>query len=143
MTTSGPLDPVEVGSAASLTVEFSDKGILDTHSAQWEWGDGQTSAGAVTETGGSGSAAGTHAHAAPGVYTVKLTVTDKDGDSDSEYYRYVVVYDPSGGHVIGGGWINSPVGAYILSAASLPLGRLAMPIIVKTDRSRLINKPIG
>lgn len=28
------------------------------------------------------------------------------------YEQYVVVYDPSGGFVTGGGWINSPAGAY-------------------------------
>ena len=27
-------------------------------------------------------------------------------------YQYVVVYDPEGGFVTGGGWINSPPGAY-------------------------------
>src|SRR5262249_58502429 len=28
------------------------------------------------------------------------------------YFQYVVVYDPSAGFVTGGGWINSPAGAY-------------------------------
>jgi hypothetical protein len=28
------------------------------------------------------------------------------------YIGYVVVYDPNGGFVTGGGWINSPLGAY-------------------------------
>jgi hypothetical protein len=27
-------------------------------------------------------------------------------------YRYVVVYDPNGGFITGGGWIDSPTGAY-------------------------------
>ena len=31
---------------------------------------------------------------------------------DSATYRYVVVYDPDGGFVTGGGWIDSPAGAY-------------------------------
>ena len=28
--------------------------------------------------------------------------------------KYVVVYDPLGGYVTGGGWVNSPLGAYML-----------------------------
>ena len=46
------------------------------------------------------------------MYTVKLTVTDKDGGSGESVFHYVVVYDPSAGFVTGGGWINSPAGAY-------------------------------
>jgi hypothetical protein len=30
----------------------------------------------------------------------------------SQSYEYVVVYDPNGGFMMGGGWFNSPVGAY-------------------------------
>ena len=30
-------------------------------------------------------------------------------------YQYVVVYDPGAGFVTGGGWINSPAGAYYLN----------------------------
>jgi hypothetical protein len=39
-------------------------------------------------------------------------VTDKDGGSGQAIFQYVVVYDPSAGFVTGGGWINSPAGAY-------------------------------
>jgi hypothetical protein len=42
-----------------------------------------------------------------------LTATDDDGGvSDESVYQYVVVYDPNGGFVTGGGWIDSPAGAY-------------------------------
>ena len=45
--------------------------------------------------------------------SVRVTVTDKDGESDSATATdYIVVYDPSGGFVTGGGWIMSPAGAY-------------------------------
>ncbi len=47
-----------------------------------------------------------------GVYTVTLTVTDPYGASDS-CQAMLVVYDPSGGFVTGGGWIWSAKGAYI------------------------------
>ena len=48
----------------------------------------------------------------PGVYVIQLTVIDKDGDFGTAVFQYVVVYDPDGGFVTGGGWIISPVGAY-------------------------------
>ena len=35
-----------------------------------------------------------------------------DGGFDTEIFEYVVVYDPNDGFVTGGGWIDSPAGAY-------------------------------
>ena len=46
-----------------------------------------------------------------GIYDVVLTVTDSHGATAS-CTAMVVVYDPSGGFVTGGGWIWSPAGAY-------------------------------
>lgn len=43
-----------------------------------------------------------------------LTLTVGDGQSDSSDYTLLVVYDPEGGFVTGGGWIDSPEGAYIV-----------------------------
>ncbi len=54
-----------------------------------------------------------HAYGEAGIYTVTLSVTDPDNLSDTASYQYVVVYDPNGGFVSGGGWIDSPAGAYI------------------------------
>ncbi|MHC4432793.1 MAG: hypothetical protein ACYTBS_13210 [Planctomycetota bacterium] len=51
------------------------------------------------------------AFTAAGIYDVVLTVTDSHGASDS-CTAMVVVYDPSAGFVTGGGWIDSPAGAY-------------------------------
>ncbi|MGR9105876.1 MAG: PKD domain-containing protein [Gammaproteobacteria bacterium] len=47
----------------------------------------------------------------PGIYDVSLTVNDGRADSDPATTT-VVVYDPTGGFVTGGGWIDSPAGAY-------------------------------
>jgi hypothetical protein len=106
-----PLDPVQVNTEISTSADFTDPGVLDIHTAEWDWGDGDTSPGTVTETDGSGSVSGGYIYTTPGVYTVGLTVTDKDGDSGQSVYQYVVVYDPDGGFVTGGGWIDSPEGA--------------------------------
>src|SRR5262249_48643947 len=94
------------------TATFSDPGVLDTHTAVWDWGDHTTSAGAVSGANGSGTVSGSHIYTAAGVYTVTLTVTDKDGAAAQSVFRYVVVYDPSAGFATGGGWITSPAGAF-------------------------------
>jgi len=109
-----PLEPVAINTLITVSASFTDPGVLDTHTAVWDWGVG-SSAGIVSEANGSGSASGSHTYTTPGVYTVKLTVTDNDGAvSNESVYQYVVVYDPSGGFVTGGGWITSPLGAYTL-----------------------------
>ena len=109
----GPTDPVALGTAVTVNGAFTDAGILDTHTATINWGDGSSSSGAVSETNGIGTVTGTHVYTAAGIYSVQLTVTDNDGGADPTAFQYVVVYDPNGGFVTGGGWINSPAGAYV------------------------------
>jgi len=106
------VDVVAASGTVDVTADFTDPGILDTHVAVWEWGDGSTSGGDVVEVDGDGTATGNHVYADIGVYTVTLTVTDKDGGSGASVYEFVAVYDPSAGFVTGGGWIDSPAGAY-------------------------------
>jgi PKD repeat protein len=55
---------------------------------------------------------GSHTYTDPGVFPVVLTVTNSSGASDTSRFEYVVVYDPAGGFVTGGGWIDSPENAY-------------------------------
>jgi len=97
------IDPVPVNANISMIASYVDNNI---GSAFWEWGDDNTSEGAVGL-----QILGDHAYARPGVFTVKLNVTDICGETNSEIYQYIVVYDPEGAFVTGGGWINSPVGA--------------------------------
>ncbi|MHA2312873.1 MAG: PKD domain-containing protein [Candidatus Thorarchaeota archaeon] len=111
-TITGPLDPVSVGIDFEMFGEFTDPDIDDTHTAIWDWGDGTTSAGTVDQT--ARTVAGSHVYETPGVYTVKLTVVDSFGESDTKTWsQYCVIYDPSAGFVTGGGWIDSPPGAYV------------------------------
>ncbi|MBK4735588.1 PKD domain-containing protein [Noviherbaspirillum pedocola] len=114
--TLGPIlanDPAPIGSQINASMKFSDTDSADTHTASWSWGDGSTSVGNVTEPSASvaGSIAASHVYTTPGVYNITVTVTDSGGKSSSVGGQ-VVVYDPNGGFVAGGGWINSPVGAY-------------------------------
>lgn len=108
-----PAEPAAIDTVIAVSAPFTDPGTLDTHTALVEWGDGTISAGVVTEANGSGSVTGSHAYTTPGVYTVTMTVTDNDGGAGEAIYQYIVVYDPNGGFVTGGGWINSPAGAYV------------------------------
>jgi hypothetical protein len=93
------IDPNPVVTVNETITASTDIGA-STASITWDWGDGtqSTSAGA-TET---------HSYLEAGVYTVTLYV---GGDFMADF-EYVVVYDPAAGFVTGGGWIDSPAGAY-------------------------------
>lgn len=108
----GPLAPASAGTAVSMLGNITDPDLNDAHAALWTWGDGTSSAGTVSESNGSGTAMGQHTYISAGVYTVLLTVSDPSGGTSVGTYHYVVVYYPNGGFVTGGGWINSPAGAY-------------------------------
>jgi len=102
-----------VGTPVNFTGTFADN-AGDTHTAQWMF-DNLAQAGTVDEINGTVTA--THVFATAGVYQVKLTVTDQLGasgtaDTVGGLPAMVVIYDPSGGWVTGGGWINSSAGAY-------------------------------
>jgi hypothetical protein len=101
-----------VGTPVTLTAIYADPGTADTHTAQWTF-DALTASGPAS----GGSVNTSYTFTSAGVYKVKLTVTDDDGgmgtaDAVGGQVAYVVVYDPSAGFVTGGGWINSPAGAY-------------------------------
>lgn len=106
--TTCPVDPHAVNTDVSFGGTFTDPGTLDTHTMSVDWGDGTT-----TDVSGVNSPVGsTHQYPAAGIYDIAVTVTDDDGGTDTQYCGFVVVYDPDGGFVTGGGWINSPAGAY-------------------------------
>ncbi|MEW6002584.1 MAG: thrombospondin type 3 repeat-containing protein, partial [Nitrospirota bacterium] len=110
-----PADPQRVNGTVNAAAPFNDLSKTDTHTVFWDWGDGTTSSGTVNESAGSGTVEGSHAYDTAGVYTIALKV--HDGNEPDFYgtgtYRFVVVYDPEGGFVTGGGWIESPAGAYM------------------------------
>jgi hypothetical protein len=102
-------DPAIYTSNANIIVHLTDVGVLDTHTCAFTAPPPVTLA-SVTAAGGSCSAT----YPTPGttgVIPVTVTVTDDDGGVTTMSF-YVVFYDPSAGFVTGGGWINSPVGAY-------------------------------
>jgi len=106
---------LQVNNATTAQASFTDPGVLDTHTATWDWGDGTTPTnGTVVESNGSGTVgADSHTYTTAGVYTVTLTVTDKDGGVGTQTYQYVSVYNPtSQGLFSAGQRFNSPAGAY-------------------------------
>jgi len=74
----------------------------DSLSYAWTFGDGTDATGATP----------THSYAAAGIYDVCLTVHDDGALASPQACTLAVVYDPSAGFVTGGGWIDSPAGAY-------------------------------
>jgi hypothetical protein len=88
------------------------------HTAQWSFGT-LSASGTVVEPSGSklGTVTGTYTFTSPGIYRVRLNVTDNNGvtsyvNTAGELEAIVVIYDPSAGYTIGGGWIDSPAGAF-------------------------------
>ena len=109
-TVAGNLYPIT--QPVSVKATFSDPGTVDTHTCS----STATSPGLTTLSAGAASASGTtcsnvFTFTEAGVYDVTITVTDKDNGSDSRTIQ-VIVYDPTAGFVTGGGWIDSPAGAY-------------------------------
>ncbi len=65
----GPDQTVDEGDTVSFSGSFTDPGA-DTHTIEWDFGDGQTASETLTPT---------HEYGDNGVYPVTLTVTDDDG----------------------------------------------------------------
>jgi len=105
--------PVAVGTPVAFRGSFTDN-AGDAHTAQWLL-DGAAIPAAVDEA--ARAVSGTHTFAAPGVYSVELPVTDQCGGSGTareidDVDEMVVVFDPREGFIAGGGWIDSPAGAW-------------------------------
>ena len=105
-----PVEPVEVGTTVNASASFLDADDDGSHAASWNWGDGSNTSGTLDQD--ANTVADDHTYTEPGIYIVALTVSDTDDNDGIGTHHYVVVFDPDGGFVTGGGWINSPAGAY-------------------------------
>lgn len=114
--------PASLGDWVTLTGTFCDPdtaGSGHTQDANIDWGDGgDLSPGTIIplepseECDAPRQVIAEHLYASTGVYTVTMTVIDERGLSDSAEFRYAVIFDASDAFVTGGGWIDSPEGAY-------------------------------
>jgi PKD repeat protein len=128
-----PLDPIAANTPVMLAATFTDVGTGDTHTGVFELGTGgPIVSGSIVETNGSGSMSASISFSESGVYTIIARVTDDDGgvgSRSSAMEIFVVVYDPSTSFATGGGWINSPAGAYVAEPALT--GRASFGFVVK------------
>lgn len=107
--TVSPLGLLEDAVFASAT--HGDNNLV---AATWNWGDESFSSADINGSQISGS----HVYGEAGLYNVTLTIEDACGLTDTEVYSYIVIYNPCNGFVTGGGYINSPAGAYASSPSS-------------------------
>jgi hypothetical protein len=122
----GPSAPVALGSPVTVTGTFSDHGRTgDTYtiSSTWTTITGSVSVpnvGATSYNANTGTFSIVTPNTIPaGVYTVTVNVTDRWNVSSTpvSVSTYVVVYDPSGGFVTGGGWIVADAGSCVQTYA--------------------------
>jgi hypothetical protein len=109
----GPSVPLPINSSVAITNNFTDS-CPQTHTVTFIWDDLTPNTSVIVAPGGT-VARTNHTYTAAGVYTIGVIVTDACGNSQTNLaaFEFVVIYDPSGGFVTGGGWINSPSGAYV------------------------------
>ena len=110
----GPLLPTALGTSINISIPFTDADVAASqpYTATIDWGNGTNSTSAFATPG---TITGTKNYPAAGVYNVTVTVKQDNFPTthyDTKTYEYyVVVYDPNGGFVTGGGWIDSPASA--------------------------------
>ena len=72
---------VELGEPFDPIATFTDPGVLDSHTASTDWGDGPVQTVAVDPQGaGMGKIVASHVYASEGFHTVTVCVTDEAGD---------------------------------------------------------------
>ncbi len=107
----GPDDPELIGTLTSITATATvNLGVVQY--AIVEWGDGTTSEALVDVSQPGNIFTATHEYMNPGVYRITVRIDDGGAYVQTGVFEYAVIYDPSGGFVTGGGWIDSPAGAY-------------------------------
>ncbi len=109
---------ITAGDVISLVGTFIDAGWLDTHTAEWDFGEGIIEAGSLTEEQGnpgcSGTVSDTFTYFEAGTYTVTLSVMDDDGGIGQAQLKVTVNpveaeinFDPDTLNLGGGGkWVT-------------------------------------
>jgi PKD repeat protein len=131
----GPTAPLPINSSVTATASFTDADPADTHTAEWDWGDGEVSSGTIVEENGFGTVHGDHIYNNPGVFTVGLSVYDDHGGVGESFFLYVVIYDPGGSFVTGSGKYESPPGAYFPDPDLAGKGRFGFHIRYRHGQS--------
>ncbi|HKY17204.1 MAG TPA: post-COAP-1 domain-containing protein, partial [Microthrixaceae bacterium] len=105
------LTPVAINTPATLSFSFTDPDATDAHDVDIAWDD--TTSSHIDLAAGVTAGAADHTYTAVGVYQPTVTVTDSFGETvEATCENYIVVFDPNGGFVTGGGWIDTAAGSY-------------------------------
>jgi hypothetical protein len=131
------MDPVLVNTGISVTAAYTepnaDRAILN-------WGDGSSSSTISLIAVSDSTIRGSHIYVTSGVYIVTITIVDlASNEASLSATNYAVVYDPNGGFVTGGGWINSLAGAY--NADPTLAGKATFGFVAKYQKGS--NVPTG
>src|SRR5690606_17918103 len=118
-----PMDPVQVGDPIYLSTTYTEVNPVTAtwyFSSDGDFTDGDTaeysyaanaSGGTVSNTFTSHQFITAESPKGAGVYSVKLVIVDDCENSSETTYDFIVIYDPEGGFVTGGGWIYSEPGS--------------------------------
>ena len=126
------LDPRPVSVSIPVSVSFLDNNVVKSNIA---WGDGSNTEGNLGTTNFTGD----HTYTTPGVYTMEVKVTDACEVETMSTYQYVVIYDPYGGFVTGGGWFYSAGGAYVYNSQAT--GKASFGFVSKYQKGSSV--PVG
>ena len=109
-----PSSPTAAGVAVPVSFEFMPGNTLDTHTASCNFGTSSYTC-SVTESAGSspGLIACSGTFVVPDLYRISCIVQNQAGaQATVESLGLIPIYDPSAGHVSGGGAFESLVGSY-------------------------------
>jgi hypothetical protein len=111
------LDPVGLGVSPKLVVNFTDVATGNSNIIAWKYSlDGVDQ----PTLSGSGTPSNTFTQQLPAFNTtdvVKVCASAEDAGTNwsAPVCALLAIYDPTAGFVTGGGWINSPIGAYVVN----------------------------
>jgi hypothetical protein len=110
VTITGPIDPVSFGSSATMHISFNRE---LTGTVNWKVFDGAVNVQELTSSFEGSNLSQTFSNLPAGVYSILVEVIDDCGQVANGRFDYVVVFEPGGSFVTGGGWIESPEGALV------------------------------
>ena len=105
-----------------FTGSFTRSGVTDSYLAWWTFSSAGMDDVVVPGVVSNDTVSAQVQFSTAGVYNFTLTVSNEFGPSAvatnvvGDLPAYVVIYDPNGGFVTGGGWFSSPAGAYTLDS---------------------------
>ena len=132
-----PLDPVSIEGPVTISGRATDLSEF-AETITVDWGDG--TAPEVLNGVSVANFTAEHVYAGPNIYRVTVTVDYEGAFRQQAVSDFVVVYDPTGGFVTGGGWIDSPPGAYTPNDDADPdvTGKASFGFVAKYKRGQSV-----